>query len=124
MLNEEFPSKYPSWIDRHLFERALKQDHPTRDIHIQNYSLVAAIPAGENFTSQLIRAVVTYKFNEPTLHETKFIIKTALGDATAKDGFESMKLFEREVTVFQAVLPEVYKYLQNLDEADTPIAPK
>lgn len=122
-----------SWINEDLFKRVLIQDHPNCDITIEKYSIETAIPSGVNFTSQLLRAHVTYNIindKSSTIYikkvfETKFVIKAALTNETAKDGFESMRLFEREIITFQHIIPEVCKLIQKFDEnKNVSIAPR
>lgn len=73
---EKLLEKFP-WITNEFFKRKLidaekeKTDLVTYDLLIDGFELRPAVGKGENFTSDLIRAKVTYRKNEKS--EVKYV---------------------------------------------------
>lgn len=114
MVSEnDIQTDYP-WLNTELFTRIVKKVFPDNVIRVQKYIVKSALAKGENFTSQMLRATVTYLVDEnDTAQEIRFIIKAALSDLKVRDILDDMNLFGKEIANFQYILPEVYKLLES-----------
>lgn len=54
----------PNWVTNQLFERAFKRYLNNLNVEVVGFESVAAIPIGENYTSDLYRTSVEYKCDE------------------------------------------------------------
>ncbi|KAJ6641296.1 hypothetical protein Bhyg_06232 [Pseudolycoriella hygida] len=107
---------YP-WINNDLFEEILRVDFPTESIIIQKYYLNAALPYGENYSSQMIRAKVDYTINSAS-KQISFIIKAAqtCDNLDEKMVNEMKEVFRKEMTVYDKVLTKVRELLKEIDD--------
>lgn len=53
--------KVPVWFTKELFEEALRNFYKNPKVQITKLSTQDAIPAGENYTSDLFRTTIDYK---------------------------------------------------------------
>lgn len=70
---DDLQSIFP-WINQELFQRILISEFPTHTVKVETFTISAAVPDGENFGSQMIRAVVQYLFDSNP-KEYRFVIK-------------------------------------------------
>lgn len=115
LQNDEIHTLYP-WIGKDLFDRVLQKQHPNG--LIKAYTVKSALAPGENFTSQMIRATVTYTMDgtNDLEQETRFIIKAAYSDPKLRATLEDMQLFRREILNYENILPAVYKLLTEIGD--------
>lgn len=125
----EIQSLYP-WMNMNLFQRILQKDFPSNVIKIQSYHIKSALAKGKNFTSQMFRAFISYEIitnnddnNESNLREIRYIIKAGHSDLKQRAIFNEMNMFDKEIFVYQYILPEVYKLLENIGD-ETKLSPK
>lgn len=115
LQHDELHGLYP-WLSKDLFGRVLLKQHPNG--RIKSYSVKSALAPGENFTSQMIRASVTYTVDgtDDLEQETRFIIKAGHSNPKLRATFEDGQLFHREVLNYQKILPAVYKLLTEIGD--------
>lgn len=106
--NELLNNLYP-YISKAFFCNFLQQEFPEKSITIQVYTINSAIPPGENFCSQIIRACGFYTIDDKNSqhNEIRFIIRAALSDAKIRAELDPLKGFEREIAIFKYIVPEV-----------------
>lgn len=104
MLFDNFLTEY-SWINTELFDSILKKE--IQKFKLMKFNLESVTQAGENYSSQLIRAKVFYcLFDTDTTSDllTKsFVIKASLGQKLVR----SRDVFAKEIFVFTVIIPKV-----------------
>lgn len=117
MLSENDIQVHYPWLSTEFFTRIVKKVFPENVIRVQKYTVKSALGAGENFTSQMLRATVQYSSDDlDGTQEIRFIIKAAVSDVKNREFLEEMDLFEKETANFQYILPEVYKLLESVGD--------
>lgn len=124
MLQEaEIQALYP-WLNSALFNRILQKEFPSNVVHVQKYAVKVALGKGENFTSQMLRALVSYTVDASgDNHEFSFIIKAGHTDLSVRSVFAEMGVFDRETVCYEYVLPKVYELLAGADD-NSRLSPK
>lgn len=118
---DDLQSIYP-WISVELFQRILAKEFPTHTVKVEAFTISAAVPEGENFGSQMIRAVVQYQLdNNPK--EYRFVIKALDYKERIKILSEEMQVFQREIYNYNRVIPAVENMLAEIGD-DTKMAAK
>jgi hypothetical protein len=115
--NSEFTKKY-SWIDRTFFENILKKKLASeKTITVHNHSIKEALGKGENYSSHMLRAFVTYSI-EPTdsLVTDQFIIKVGLCDEGMQNLMDEFFAFHREFIVYRDIMWNVEAMLQSVGD--------
>ncbi len=107
---------YP-WIEDGLFKELLQIDFPTETVVIRKYFLKAALAAGENYSSQMIRAKVDYQVNSES-RQINFIIKTAITDEIFDEKLASERraIFDKEISAYTKVWPRVHELLKTIGD--------
>lgn len=103
-----------SWLNKNTFETILRRDRRNDDIQVIDLVIKEALAKGENNCSQMLR--VTTKFNDGTKDAVeRFIVKGMLihGIPTI---IEEMNLFEKEIHIYEDVLPTVQQLLQSIGD--------
>ncbi|KAF5307171.1 hypothetical protein FQR65_LT00687 [Abscondita terminalis] len=102
----------PNWVSKELFERALKSYFQT-NVTLLGYTSSAAVQAGDNYTSQIFRTVVTYTLeNNQSKNSISLIVKCAPVDkAEMLEFIKQIKMFEKEKEVYAKTLPAIYDIL-------------
>lgn len=126
MSFDKFENLYP-WINNDLFENILKKEYPTYKVTVENFHLKPAIKLGENFLSQMIRANVfytkQYQMKSTEKCNINFIIKAQLMNNMLKDVVGELGIFEKEIIIYEHILPAVNKLLNKIGD-NTKLAPK
>lgn len=111
------------WLNSDFFHRILSKDNESQTIKILDYEVKPALNYGENYGSQMIRANVTYLFNVIEERKQRFVIKALVLDEMMAKAIKDFKIFEREILVYQNILPAVEKLLK-LAGDDTKLSPR
>lgn len=119
MEQVDFNVIYP-WLSKELFQRIIQKEYRKNVIQVNNYTISAALAKGENFGSQMLRAIVAYSINDENIknlpNEMRFVIKVPVIDVNVREYLNEMKLFHNEILTFEYILPEVYKLLEGIDD--------
>ncbi|XP_066249294.1 uncharacterized protein [Euwallacea similis] len=105
--------KVPVWFTKELFEEALRNFFKNRDLYITTLSTQDAIPAGENYTSDLFRTTINYRCGKSGRNEViSVIVKCGNEDGGVKqDLAQELHLFEKEAEMFGRTFPAMYDIL-------------
>lgn len=108
--------KYP-WIDNSLFENLLRSDFPSGNIVVKSYLLKAALGKGENYMSQMIRAIVNYTI-DGAIKQINFIIKAAMSSEGLDENMvnERKEMFNKEIGAYDEVLTKVDELLKEIGD--------
>lgn len=116
MEESEIAATYP-WLTIELFTRIVQKAFPHHAVSVQKYTVKAALGKGENFTSQMLRATVTYTIDSAdSPRDIRFIVKAPLSDANIRAALDEMELFQKEIVNFEYILPEVYRLLESVGD--------
>lgn len=127
LTTKDFQNQY-NWIDNDLFQRILKKEHEPCTVQVLNYDLKLALKPGENYASQMIRARVYFTKQDPSSGasekgEISFIIKAIIRNDVVQELMDEMNVFEKEIIIYEYVLPAVERLLLNIGESGK-LAPK
>lgn len=115
--NIDFSQLYP-WISNEFFTRILRKNQSDATLIVHEYQLEAALAKGENFGSQILRAKILYcKSDGDESQRISLIIKAAIANNPQMDAFNAeMGWFEREIVIYQQIIPEVNKLLLSIGD--------
>lgn len=116
------PFPQHNFITEQFFEDILKNQYPNDLIKVENLDLMAPLAKGENFSSDIIRATISYKKNENALNTVSYIVKAVVSDEHAEI-LDKYDVFHREIMFYRKVLPVVESLLLSIGDK-TKIAPK
>lgn len=122
-LNEYYP-----WLNNEFFHRILSKDYPNDGVTIEDYQAKPALSYGENYASQMIRVIVHYNVtnnngNVKKNCEQRFVIKALHINEEMARMTKEFKIFDKEIIVYQHVLPAVEKLLLSVGD-DTKLSPR
>lgn len=106
--------EYPDFLSTDFFAAALANDlkiKPT-DVKIISLHLSAGSKSGENFCSEIYRAVVTFSSTVNKKEQTLSLIVKAMPWAEGRGPvLEDLRVFDKEVTMYSETLPKISKLL-------------
>lgn len=105
------------WIDQDLIRRLLIAEHAVDEgtIEILNIIVGAATKKGDNYASDMYRAVVEYKCNGIQQKCTR-ILKVMPSGAIQKVIMEKNSIFPREIAVYNNVLPRITEMMRRIGD--------
>lgn len=116
MESVDFQVTYP-WLTKKLFQGIIEKEFPENVVKTENFAINAALAKGENFGSQMLRAIVSYTMDDKeVIHEKRFIIKAPVIDLNVRAYLAALKIAEKEISSFKYILPEVYRLLEKIDD--------
>lgn len=120
-------ANYP-WLTSEFFTRILRREMKQPKLKVVHVDLEVALAPGENYGSQIIRAKLRYetgiKGNTEKEHLSLIVkAKSPEVNADAPHVFADLKLFEKEITIYQNILPKVHALYRSIGDKTT-IAPR
>ncbi|XP_017079837.1 uncharacterized protein LOC108113673 [Drosophila eugracilis] len=107
----------PKWLNKSKFESVLAKDEPDYS-KITNFTAVAAVPPGGNFTSVMLRVYLDLEMKGGTQKRKSYVVKTTLDSDKGGKAVEEMRCFQKEQHMYSTYLPEFEKLYR---EAGHPI---
>lgn len=111
MSSDLLLQSYP-WIDERFLEAILSRETSSH-VTINRFELQPAIAEGENFSSQLIRAVIDYEYgdeNDDRLSRSQsMIIKASLGEKMVR----SRDVFTKEMEIYSKIIPTIERLFRD-----------
>ncbi|KAH8359983.1 hypothetical protein KR093_009932, partial [Drosophila rubida] len=108
----------PEWLTHDYIERALSSYYKDSNLCVLKLEVNPALGPGENYGGVLTRARVQFKLSqkpEETLKQN-LIVKTAIeDDELTKELMEPYDIFNREMTLYEEVLPKLTELLKETD---------
>jgi hypothetical protein len=100
----ESDSKIPGLLTKSLLEKALgnKCQSPVK---ILDYQVSLASKKGDNYTSNIYRATVNYEVSGRS-ENTSLIVKYSIEDEESRRYYEVMKLMDKEIEMYEKILPK------------------
>lgn len=110
----------PEWLNKDYIEEVLKVYHKDLTLKIQNFERKAAFGKGENYGGFLSKIYVVYNLkNGKECLENFFICKSSYEeDEFAKAKMEPYDIFNREMSIYEEVLPKLNKLLKEINDTD------
>lgn len=116
---------YP-WITSEFFEEILQkvEAQQQQPIKVDSFTVDAALGKGQNYGSNMLRAIVTYrKAHDSNSVSLPLIIKCGITSNPDLAKYHAeLGLFRKEINIYERVLPEVEKRLRSIGD-DTKLGP-
>ncbi|XP_039491324.1 uncharacterized protein LOC120451580 [Drosophila santomea] len=94
----------PDWINEKYFEGVLAKDEPDH-VKVLKFTVVAAIPPGENFTSTMLRVYIKLEMKDGSVKTKTYIFKTMLPEERGGSDITEFGLFPKEAMMYRTYLP-------------------
>lgn len=121
MSCEALTKSYP-WITSELLEAILNR-HTTPPLSITQFTVLPAIPEGENYSSQLLRVRIGHECDDGEADSQtrceSLIIKASLVEKLVR----SRNVFAKEIEIFTKIIPAVELKFRDYG-ADCHLGPK
>lgn len=95
----------PEWLNRAKFEFLLAKDEPDYSKILQ-FTPVAAVPPGCNFTSVMLRVYLDLEMKDGTQKRKSYVVKTTLNLDKGGQRVNEMRYFHKEQQMYSTYLPE------------------
>lgn len=108
----------PEWLTHDYIEQALKSHYKDSDLRIVQLNVNPALGPGENYGGVLTRARVEFTLSKQSENILKqnLIVKTAIDDdELTKELMEPYDIFNREMNLYEEVLPKLTELLKETD---------
>ncbi|KAH8414017.1 hypothetical protein KR222_001937 [Zaprionus bogoriensis] len=109
----------PAWLTHDYVEQALRSYYKDNELQVLQLELNPALGPGENYGGVLTRARVRFTLSGKPEEELtqNLIVKTAIDDdELTKELMEPYDIFNREMTLYEEVLPKLNDLLKEIDE--------
>ncbi|XP_017145457.1 uncharacterized protein LOC108157778 [Drosophila miranda] len=94
----------PKWLNEDKFKVLLAKDEPNYNKIVQ-FTAVAAIPPGSNFTSILARVYLDLELKDGSLKRQSYVVKTTLELDKGGRVVEEFRYFQKEQQMYSTYLP-------------------
>lgn len=98
----------PQWLDKSFFEKVIRQSENDDQAVVENFEVTPGSKPGDNFSSAVFRAAITYKLSLAS--EAKTINTFVKVEPQYPPEFAHMQnrnFFKNEIEMFGNVLPEI-----------------
>lgn len=112
-------AKHYQWCNADFFHEIISKEYPDETISIENVNLKPALKFGENYASQMVRAIIQYRFGNAAndqLQEIRFVIKALLINEKMAELTKEYKIFDKEIIMYEHILPVVEKLLTEVGD--------
>lgn len=110
----------PDFLNKSYLEKILQEYYKDPTIKVSKFeSTLAASEAGNNYVGLVLRFKIFFHHSSNTFVKS-FIIKTTLPDPRMKEIVKNYKLFDKEMIMFETVLPKYQKILGKHEAAMCP----
>ncbi|KAM7360748.1 uncharacterized protein ACRADG_007453 [Cochliomyia hominivorax] len=108
ILNPNENIKIPVWINPDFFKDIVSKDEPDMK-NVRNFTPVAAIPPGENFTSVMLRIHMDLEMKSGSIKHKTYVLKTMLDNDKGGAIINKLSLFPKEMEMYHKYLPAFEK---------------
>ncbi|XP_064549968.1 uncharacterized protein LOC135436322 [Drosophila montana] len=109
----------PEWLTHDYIEHALRTHYKDDKLQILQLELNPALGPGENYGGVLTRVRVRFTLSQQTQEEQlqNLIVKTSIDDdELTKELMAPYDIYNREMTIYEEVLPKLNELLKEIDE--------
>ncbi|XP_073823769.1 uncharacterized protein [Musca autumnalis] len=116
--HEDISLEYcPEWLSKDYFESCLRSYYKDDSIKLLKLHAKPALGKGENYGGVLTRVKAEYKNSQGCLKKGGYIVKTSFeGDELARKTMEPYDIFNREIEIYEDVLPKLKALLQEIGD--------
>ncbi|XP_037817356.1 uncharacterized protein LOC119607487 [Lucilia sericata] len=111
----------PEWLTKNYIQNVLHVYHKDLTIQIEKFNIKSAFGKGENYGGYLTKIHVVYTSNNgEEQKENHFMCKTSYDDEDelAREKMESYDFFNREMLLYEQILPKLNDLLNEIDDTD------
>lgn len=120
MVNTDPKIVHPDFLNKTYLEKILQEYYKDPTIKVSKFEpTLAASEAGNNYVGLVLRFKIFFHHSSNTFVKS-FIIKTTLPDPKMKEIVKNYKLFDKEMTMFETILPKYQKILGKNEPAMCP----
>ncbi|XP_017130614.1 uncharacterized protein LOC108148214 [Drosophila elegans] len=106
----------PSWLTEEYIQKALQDFHKDPKLRVQKVWAKPATEKGENFVGVMTRVYVDFVQGDGSEQKKSYILKQAVpSDAPQAKLFEEYDVYNRELEMYDVVLPKMAKILREAD---------
>ncbi|EDX11833.1 GD19842 [Drosophila simulans] len=103
----------PSWLTEDYIQKAFQEFHKDDQLRVQKVCAKPATGKGENFVGVMTRIYVDFQHGDGTKQKQSYILKQAVSsDAPQAKIFAEYDVYNRELDMYDIVLPKMSKILQ------------
>ncbi|XP_061393307.1 uncharacterized protein LOC133328777 [Musca vetustissima] len=107
----------PEWFTKDYLESCLRSYYQDDSIKVVKLHAKPALGKGENYGGLLTRVKAEYKNSKGCLKKGGFIVKTSFeGDELACKTMEPYDIFNREIEIYEEVLPKLKALLKEIGD--------
>ncbi|EDW67152.1 uncharacterized protein [Drosophila virilis] len=109
----------PEWLTHDYIEHALRTHYKDDKLQIVHLELNPALGPGENYGGVLTRVRVRFTLSQQSQEEQlqNLIVKTSIDDdELTKELMAPYDIYNREMTIYEEVLPKLNELLKEIDE--------
>lgn len=121
-FNEDFRiEESPDWLTKDYLESCLRSYYNDRKLKLVKVQAKAALGKGENYGGVLTRVKAEFQTKgcNSTLKKGSYIIKTSFeGDELAMEAMEPFDIFNREIKVYEELLPKLKSLLYEIGDEE------
>ncbi|XP_067633463.1 uncharacterized protein [Eurosta solidaginis] len=109
----------PEWLTISYLERCLRIYHKDKHLKIRRLHIKPALGKGENFGGVMTRISVDYHTSNGTNAIGRYIVKSSFeGDEASCKLMEPFDMFNREMNIYEQVLPKLNELLHEIGDND------
>ncbi|XP_018797685.1 PREDICTED: uncharacterized protein LOC108974370 [Bactrocera latifrons] len=110
----------PEWLTENYVQEALCVHHKDPNLHLYSIHAQPAMGKGENFGGVLTRVIAKYQLSRSQQRlEKSLIVKTSYeSDPIASAIMAPYDIFNREMSIYEEVLPKLTALLREIDDSD------
>lgn len=115
---EAFENKKYKWISKEYFEKALRKFYKDESLVLEEIQVKPAVGKGENYAGVIDRVSLAYKSGSKNKASSVILKYNFENDAFVDHVYGEYKIFDREMKIYERILPKLSFYLQNITNAN------
>uniref|UniRef100_A0A1L8DYJ5 Putative ecdysteroid kinase n=1 Tax=Nyssomyia neivai TaxID=330878 RepID=A0A1L8DYJ5_9DIPT len=110
----------PDFLNQTFFEDVLQKYEKNNTLTVTNLNISSATKPGDNFSSIVLKVNVSYTFvGDEKIFLKSLIVKTVpVEDGSRKEMLQYLPVFEREIDVYEKVIPEMMRIMNGLGDPE------
>lgn len=108
---------HPECLDLNFFQKVLQKCSNSQSTKITDLKIESATSAGDNYLSDIFRAIVTYSTPINETNKISLIIKSMESTDTRGPCLEELQSYEKEKEMYEVICPSISKIINELFSA-------
>lgn len=107
---------HPECLDINFFQKVIQKciNLPASSTKITDLKIESATTAGDNYLSDIFRAIVTYSTPTNEINKISLIIKSMESTDTRGPCLEELQSYEKEKEMYEIVCPSISKIINEV----------